>query len=362
MKKNYLFSLAAIVALFSLTGCQKNNDQGNYDKYVTLGDYTDMTVDRVITTVSDEEIQDEIQNTLYMDADYIDITDRGAQEGDTVNIDYKGTIDGKEFEGGSDTEFDLDLGSETFLPDFENGIIGMNVGETKEIQVTFPEDYDGELDGKTADFSITVNSITEIKLPEYNDAYVKENYGFDTTADFEASMKEDLQAQYDEDAQYTANADALYMAIDNASFDGYPQDLYDSKKAQVEADNQAFAEQLGIEWTDLVGEDYDIDEDVISAIHEEMVVNAIAEKEKLSVTDEELSAYIDDNWELYEYDSRDDFVNDYGEDYIRYYLLYDKVLTFLEEHNTFNDVDASELYSDEDFLDDIEFDTDETAE
>lgn len=358
MRKNYLFPVAVFLTVFAMTGCQKKDNANSYEKYVTLGDYTGMTVDRIITTVTDEDVQDAVQDDLYADADYNEVTDRAAQEGDTVNIDYTGTIDGAEFDGGSDSDYDLELGSGSFLPDFEDGIVGMKTGETKDISVTFPEDYDGELDGKTAVFSVTVNSITEVVLPEYNDAYVKDNYGYDTTAEFEASLKSDLQEQYDEDAQYTACADALSQVVDNSSFEGYPQDLYDSTKEQVESDNQAFAEQLGIEWTDLVGEDYDIDDDVISAIHEKMVVSVIADKEKLNVTDDELNTYIDDNWELYEYDSRDAFVEDNGEDALRYSLLYDKVLNFLGENNTFNDVDADDYYGDEAADEDISEDTD----
>ena len=360
MKKKYLFSLAVILTASALTGCGKDDSSESYEKYVTLGDYTGMTIDRIKTTVTDDDVQEEVQNDLYTNADYTEVTDRAAQNGDTVNIDYIGKIDGAEFDGGSDADFDLELGSGTFLSDFEDGIVGMKTGETNDITVTFPEDYDGELDGKTAVFSVTVNSITEVTLPEYNDSYVQDNYGFDTTAEFEASLKSDLQEQYDDDAHYTACADALTQAVDNASFDGYPQELYDTTKTQVESDNQAFAEQLGIEWTDLVGEDYDIEDDVLSAIHEKMVVCVIADKEKLTITDDELNSYIDDNWELYEYDSKDAFVEDNGEDALRYTLLYDKVLDFLGENNTFNDIDADDYYETEEDDENIDLNEEDT--
>ena len=362
MRKKYVFSLAILLAASALSGCGKKDSSSSYEKYVTLGDYTGMTIDRIKTTVTDEDVQEEVQNDLYANADYTEVTDRAAKEGDTVNIDYTGTIDGAEFDGGSDSDFDLELGSGTFLSDFEDGIVGMKTGETKDITVTFPEDYDGELDGKTAVFSVTVNSITEVTLPEYNDAYVKDNYDYDTTAEFEASLKSDLQEQYDEDAQYTACADALTQAVENASFDGYPQELYDATKTQVESDNQAFAEQLGIEWNDLVGEDYDIEDDVLSAIHEKMVVCVIADKEKLQVTQDELNSYIDDNWELYDYDSRDAFVEDNGEDALRYSLLYDKVLDFLGENNTFNDVDADDYYGSDDEDVNVDLSTEDISE
>ena len=361
MKKNYMIPFAVLLSVVSLAGCGKK-DENPYSKYVTLGEYTGMTVDRIVTTISDEDVQNEIQNDLYADADFKEVTDRGAQDGDTVNIDYTGTIDGEEFEGGSDTDYDLELGSGTFLEDFESGIIGMKTGETKEISVTFPDEYDGTLDGQTAVFSVTMNSISEVILPDYNDAYVKENYGFDTIADFEASVKEDLQSQYDEDATYTACADALSMAVDNATFDGYPEDMYNTAKEQMESENQAFAEQLGIEWADLAGDDYDIEEDVLNNVHEELVVYAIAAKEKLEVTDDEFNTFVDDNWEMYEYDTKEDFLKDNSEEDLRYSLLYQKVLDFLGENNTFNDIDEDEYYADEDFLDDAYLDSEDDSD
>ena len=357
MKRKYVIPIIILAAVTALTGCQKQS-KNSYDKYVTLGEYTGMTIDRIVTTVTDDDVQEEIQNELYADAEFKEVTDRGAKEGDTVNIDYTGKIDGEEFDGGSDTGMDLELGSDTFLPEFEDGIIGMKKGETKDITITFPEDYDGTVDGKTAVFSVTVNSITEAILPEYNDAYVKENYDYDTTAEYEASLKSDLQEQYDEDATFTACSDALSEAVDNAEFDGYPEDMYDSAKEQMEYENQAFADQLGIEWTDLVGEDYDIEEDILATIHEKLVVYAIAEKEKLTVTDEEFDTYAEDNWELYGYDTKEDFISDYGDEEIRYSLLYDKVLNFLGENNTFHDIDEAEYYSDEDFTDEVISDED----
>ena len=361
MKKNYMIPFAVLLSVVSLAGCGKK-DENPYSKYVTLGEYTGMTVDRIVTTISDEDVQNEIQNDLYADADFKEVTDRGAQDGDTVNIDYTGTIDGEEFEGGSDTDYDLELGSGTFLEDFESGIVGMKTGETKEISVTFPDEYDGTLDGQTAVFSVTVNSISEVILPDYNDAYVKENYGFDTIADFEASVKEDLQSQYDEDATYTACADALSMAVDNATFDGYPEDMYNTAKEQMESENQAFADQLGIEWADLAGDDYDIEEDVLNNVHEELVVYAIAAKEKLEVTDDEFNTFVDDNWEMYEYDTKEDFLKDNSEEDLRYSLLYQKVLDFLGENNTFNDIDEDEYYADEDFLDDAYLDSEDDSD
>ena len=152
------------------------------------------------------------------------------------------------------------------------------------------------------------------------------------------------------------------MAVDNATFDGYPEDMYNTIKEQMESENQAFADQLGIEWTDLAGDDYDIEDDVLNSVHEELVVYAIAAKEKLEVTDDEFNTFVDDNWELYEYDTKEDFLNDNSEEDLRYSLLYQKVLDFLGENNTFNDIDEDEYYADEDSLDDAYLDSEDDSD
>lgn len=359
MKKRFSIIILASAGVLMLTGCQ-GKDSSKYEKYVTLGEYKGLTIDRVVSTITDEDVQQEIQSELYYNAEYTEVTDRPCQEGDTVNIDYDGTIDGKSFDGGSDSGFDLELGSGTFLPEFESSINGMKAGETKEFEVTFPEDYDGVVDGQTAVFSVTVNSITEIVLPEYNDAYVQANTDYSTTSEYEAAMKTDLQSYYDENSDYMAWTDALAEVVSSSTFDGYPEEMYDTAKTQMEEENAAFAEEMGMDVSELFGEDYDIDTEVQDLIHEQLVVLSIAEKEKLTVSDEEYQEYVDSNWELYGYETSEDFIDDYGEDSIRYQVIYDKVLHFLSENNTFEDISEEEYYGDFEEEDDgIDFDISE---
>lgn len=216
------------------------------------------------------------------------------------------------------------------------------------------------VDGQTAVFSVTVNSITEIVLPEYNDAYVQANTDYSTTSEYEAAMKTDLQSYYDENSDYMAWTDALAEVVSSSTFDGYPEEMYDTAKTQMEEENAAFAEEMGMDVSELFGEDYDIDTEVQDLIHEQLVVLSIAEKEKLTVSDEEYQEYVDSNWELYGYETSEDFIDDYGEDSIRYQVIYDKVLHFLSENNTFEDISEEEYYGDFEEEDDgIDFDISE---
>ncbi|MGI6018802.1 MAG: trigger factor [Marvinbryantia sp.] len=358
--KILLFSAAASLLV---TGCGKNDSSKNYSKYVTLGDYKNLYVDRVVTTVTDEDVKAEIEANLSYDAEYTEITDRGAKKGDVVNIDYTGTIDGEEFDGGSAVEYEMELGSDSFFVEgFEEGIIGMTAGDTKEIPITFPEDYDGELDGKDAIFSVTLNTIYKVDLPEYNDAYVSENYGYATTAEYESVLKDELQAMNDEDSQMTACESALYQAIDNATVKNYPEELYEECKAQMESENQAFAEMFGVsDISEMFGEDYDTEAVITDSITEKMVVHEIARKEKISVSSEELDAALEEELPYSEYESIEELKENSDIDQLRYNVLYRKVLDFLAENCTFNDIPSEEYYSEE-YAEDSELIEDGDAE
>lgn len=346
MKKKALLTIIA-VSVLTLTGCQSKGGGNEYSKYVTLGDYKNLSVERIIYTITDEDIQDEIDGLLYSYAETNEITDRAAQNGDIVNIDYVGKIDGEEFEDGSEEDCEVEIGSETFIDGFEEQLIGMKTGETKDITITFPEPYDGELDGKEAVFTITMNQIYELIMPEYNDDFVKEYTDSATTAEYEASLMDELQESSNEDSNSMACSDALYEVIENSTFNGYPQELYDLTKSELETSNAETAEMFGLEVSDLFGEDYDIDEATVEAVNEKLVVYAIADAEKLSVSDEEYNTYVAEIYELYGYESQEEYEKDYSPETTKYELLYEKVLGFLAENTTFNDVSEDEFEDDE---------------
>lgn len=128
------------------------------DKFVELGQYKNLTYTPVDTTVTDDEVEEQINTNLQANATYDQITDRAVQDGDTVNIDYTGKIDGEEFAGGSGSDYNLQIGSDTFIDGFEDGLIGKNPGETVTLNLTFPDDYSSEdLAGKDATFDVTIN-------------------------------------------------------------------------------------------------------------------------------------------------------------------------------------------------------------
>lgn len=360
-KKTLILFLAATTALFTLNGWSFKKDENDFSKYVELGQYTGLEIERYVTTVTDEAVDEEIEYELYYNADYEDITDRPAKEGDIAVIDFTGTIDGEEFEGGSDTDYELELGAGMFLEDFENEVIGMSLDETKEFSVTFPEDYDEELGGKTADFSVTLTSLTEIKLPELNDTYVQENTDYSSVEEYKAALKDTMQMNYDSDADYAASRDALAQIVENSVISDYPEELYQEEKKNMEDSYAQFAEELGMDLSELMGDDYDMDEDIMSSVYEKMVVYTLAAKEDLIATDADYESFLESSYELYGYDNPEDFVNDYTEEALRYELTYENVLNFLSLNNNF--VDTEYDFDNYGTIEDAEFeDADEVIE
>ncbi len=345
MKKRYTLLLAAGCALL-LSGCGGKSDVKDYSKYVELGAYTGLSADRYVTEVTDADVQDYIESDLMPGAEYNEITDRGAQDGDVVVIDYTGTIDGKEFDGGSATDIEMELGTGSYLDEFEDAIVGMKAGEEKTFDLTFPEGYDGVVDGQTATFQVSVKSVIEVVLPEYNDEYVASISDYSTTAEYEANIRETLAQEYEEEATSNACEDLLYTVISESTFQEAPKELLEACRTAMAAEEADIKEMFGADdITDLYGEDYDPDAYLEEMANERMVVYTIAAKEGLELTDEEYQASLEENMELDGYLTAEDYEASIDDkDSYKYELLRQKVLNFLADNNTFQDVSEDEYY------------------
>ncbi len=163
---------------------------------VKISSYKGMKIKQYAYIVKDEEIEEEIKRVQDRNARKVDVTDRAAENGDVANIDFVGTVDGVKFEGGEAEGFDLTLGSGQFIPGFEDQVVGMNVGESKDVNVTFPENYQAEaLKGKAAVFAVKLNKLQGKELPEVTDEFIKEATGSDTVEAYKAKTRERLEKQ-----------------------------------------------------------------------------------------------------------------------------------------------------------------------
>ena len=185
---------------------------------VTLGEYKGVSVKKETTVVTDVEVDARVEEERNKQATEIQVEDRAVAEGDTVNLDYAGTVDGVAFAGGTAQDQTLKIGSGSFIPGFEEQMIGMNIGEEKDLQVTFPEKYHAEeLAGQAAVFHVKVNSITETQLPALDDDFAKDISEFDTLEEYKADIRAKLEAQAAERDNNNFTNAVIEKVLENAT-------------------------------------------------------------------------------------------------------------------------------------------------
>ena len=311
------------------------------EDYVKLGDYKNLKVQYPVPEVLEEN------------KEYREITDRPSKEGDSVNIDYTGVMDGEEFEGGSDTDYELVLGSGDFLEDFENSLIGKNKGETVTFPLTFPEEYfDSEAEGKQAEFTVTINKISEVIVPEYTDEFVAEVTDYKTIEEYEEYIRGDLIATAQEESASASGEDALAMAVENAEVDGYPQELYDFYYDETVSGYQFYASMMGMEYEEFLEQmgEGAVEDAAIAQVNEYLVAQAIADKEGLAVTEEGYQEEAQALLEEYEYDTVEELEADYGKTSIITQIVRSRVVNFLYENADVEEVSQDEYYGEDEEL------------
>ena len=180
---------------------------------VTLGQYKGLSAERYPAEVDEDEIGYELEAARQRNSRKVDV-EREAQMGDVANIDFDGYLNGERFDGGKAEAYDLELGSGSFVPGFEEQIVGMNIGDEKDIDITFPENYAPELAGKAVVFKIKLNNLSVNELPELDDEFAKDN-GFDTLDEYKADVKADLEKRKTEQRDGEVRADLMHKAIEN---------------------------------------------------------------------------------------------------------------------------------------------------
>ena len=309
---------------------------------ITLGEYKGIEVTKIDCTVTEEDIEEEIQRELKKNARQVSV-EREIVEGDTAAIDYVGSVDGVEFEGGSTNGegSKLEIGSGSFIPGFEEQLVGHKVGENFDINVTFPEDYQAEeLAGKDAVFNITVNGIYEIG--EFNDAFVAENLkAYATTVDGYKKYLADTNYE-DRVKVYVSN-----YIDDNSSLSSYPKKYLTQLKALKMYSDQSSFEYMNQMYQQFYGAGYPnfqayigmSDEDYQVAVEESamkselttLALQAIAEKEGITVSDDDIKAFVE---KVYGEGSYDSTLESYGKNYLAQTALQDKVGNYLVDNAT----------------------------
>lgn len=314
------------------------------EKCVTLGDYKGVTVEKTIQSVTDEDVQNEIDNAL---ANYPVEVDQAAKEGDTVNIDYVGKIDGEEFDGGSDQGADLKLGSGKFIDGFEDGLIGARKGETRTLNLTFPEDSTQDLAGKAVEFTVTVNAVKE-PLSEPTDQWVADNIeGYDNIADYKAGIRSEQEENNEQTADNQVRYAAWTQVIDNCTINEYPETLVEVGKKLYEQQVETYAKYAGmeldayIESSGLTQEEYqsNMEEYGKNVAAQALVCQAICDKEGFAIGDDDYQKALLDM--LTEYGcTEDELIQTYGQDNVEQSIMLNRVSNLILENANVTEVQA----------------------
>ena len=267
---------------------------------VTLGEYKGVEVKREHTLVTEDEVNAEIEKERNKQAAEVAVDDRPVAEGDTVNLDYSGSVDGVKFAGGTAENQTLKIGSHTFIPGFEEQMVGMNIGDERDINVTFPEDYHAEnLAGKPVVFKVKVHAITEENVPELNDEFVQDISECSTVDEYTAYVRGDLEKRAAERAKNERTDLILQKVIDNAEVEIHG----DIVSAEVDMQIDRFDKQLQsfgadlksyLEYAHLSIEDMrkDYEQAAQRQLKSQYVMMAIIDAEKLEPTDEDFREVI----------------------------------------------------------------------
>ena len=311
---------------------------------VKLGEYKGITFEKVVYNVKDEDIEEDIKRLQERNSRMVDITDREAKDGDTVVIDYSGSVDGVKFAGGTAEKQNLVLGSKSFIPGFEEQVVGMKIGEEKDINVKFPEEYHAEeLKGKDAVFAIKLHEIKVKELPEVNDEFIKDAAGVETVEAYKQQVKERLEkANADrserelEDAIVKKLTETSEVEIPNALIEG--QIDYMVQETNYRLSYQGLKLEDYLKYLGQSMEDYrkGLVEQATEQVKSQLVIGKIIEEEKIEATEEDVEARVNEMAKNQNRPAPDvkKHINSRQLDYMKNEIIIKKLFDLLKSANT----------------------------
>lgn len=300
----FLVMVLCVTLAGAISGCGEKAYDYDLSKYVTLGEYKGLEMEKIKVSVSDKEVQDEITTRLEAKQTKENVKTGTVKDGDTINIAYEGKIDGKTFEGGSTESSDITIGTTSMIDGFTEGLIGAKVGDTVSLDLKFPENYEANtsLSGKDVVFKVTINTKQITKTPELNMDFVKANSKATTMEAYKKSVKDDVYKKKYEDAQY-AQKNALWDKVTASSkILKYPD--VEIKKAEKDTKKQYedMAAKYKLEYADFIKQYMQMSEEEFnkqieqyaqSMVGQEMIMYAVAREENIEVSDKEYDEYLE---------------------------------------------------------------------
>ena len=308
---------------------------------VTLGEYKGLEVPKTEISVTDEEVDAEVKKEQEKNSRTITVEDRAAQKDDIVTIDFEGFTDGVAFEGGKGSDYPLTIGSNTFIPGFEDQLIGANTGDHVEVKVTFPEEYQAkELAGKEAVFQCDVKKIEAKELPELDDDFAKDVSEFDTLAEYKENVKKELTEKKEAEAKTAKENAVIDKVIENAQMD-IPEAMIDTQCRQMMDDFGRRMQSQGLsmeQYFQFTGQSMDkMMEDMkpqaLKRIQTRLVLEKVVETENIEASEDEINEEISKMAEMYkmEADKVRELLGEQGLGQMKEYLAVQKAVTMLAD-------------------------------
>lgn len=276
---------------------------------VVLGEYKGLEVEEADTTVTDEEVEEQLKNLQERHAELVVVEDGVIESGDTAVIDFEGFVDGEAFDGGKGENYSLEIGSNSFIPGFEDQLIGVKQGEEKDIEVTFPEEYHAkELAGKDAVFKVKVHDIKRKELPELNDDFAKEaREDVETLDELKAKLKEEIQKNKEHEAFHEIRDTLVEKASENATID-IPEVMINTEidrmmqefeqRLQMQGMNLELYYQFTGQTEEKMREQFKVDGE--KRVRANLTLEAIANAENIEATDEDVNKEFEKMAEMYQ--------------------------------------------------------------
>lgn len=294
---------------------------------VELGQYKGVEVAKVETEVTDEDVANELKKIQEQNSRTISVAERAVKDGDMTVIDFEGFVDGEAFEGGKGENYPLTIGSHSFIDNFEDQIIGMNIGDEKEINVTFPEEYHAEeLKGKPAMFKVKVKEIKEKVLPELDDDFAQDVSDFDTLAEYKEDLKKNITVRKENEAKAKKEDEAIAKIIETSKMD-IPEAMINTQVNRMLEDfaqrlqSQGLSVEQYFQYTGVTAEKIieDMKPQAVKNIQSRLVLEAIVKAENIEVSDEEFEAELNKMAEQYkmEIEKIKEFMGEYESKQIR---------------------------------------------
>ncbi|MCI7227646.1 Trigger factor [uncultured Clostridium sp.] len=311
---------------------------------VTLGAYEGVEVPKTEINVTDEEVDAEVDKEREKNSRTTTVEDRGVENGDMIKLDFDGSVDGVAFDGGKAENYDLTVGSGSFIPGFEEQLVGVKAGEEKEVKVTFPEDYHAkDLAGKEAVFKCKVNEIKVKELPEANDEFAQDVSEFDTLAEYKEDLKKKLTERKEAAAKNAKEAAAVEAAVANAEMD-IPDAMVDGQVRQMANDFARRIQSQGLtvdqyfQFTGMTAEKLmdQMKPEALKRIKNSLVLEAIAAKENFEIAEEKIEEELKKMSEAYkmEVDKIKEALGESGLDQMKAELKIQAAVDFIRDKAT----------------------------